>query len=223
MSNKTFALVGFLCSAWVIPLTGQGYDELDLKNFNYNIGGGFSVPINPTARNFGVDGNFTTGAGTNFTSHNSIEGDFMWAGLPTAVSLIRPVNGPTGDAFLIALMGDYRLRFDHIRDSRYGVYVLGGGGWYYRHFSVDRHFVVPALTPCQPIFFWWGFACNGGFVDSRTVLTHASSAGGVNGGAGFTVRMDDGWSFFAEARYHYAWSQFIPTTLTTVTFGFRFH
>jgi hypothetical protein len=35
--------------------------------------------------------------------------------------------------------------------------------------------------------------------------------------------MGDGWSFFSEARYHYAWSEFIPTTLTTVTFGFRFN
>jgi hypothetical protein len=219
MSNK-FSVLAVLCSVCLIPLTAQDYEY---KNLNYNIGGGFAVPVNPTANFFGVSGNFTTGAGANFNSHNGIEGDFMWAGLSPTISLFHPVVGPTGNTNLIALMGNYRLRFEDIRGSLFGLYVLGGGGWYYRHFSVDRNFIVPPLTPCQPIFFWWGFACNGGIVDSRTVATHASSAGGVNAGAGFTIRMDDGWSFFAEARYHYAWSQFIPTTLTTVTFGFRFH
>jgi hypothetical protein len=168
-----------------------------------------------------VNGTFITGAGANFNRHNGIEGDFMWSGLSPTVSLLHPVSGPTGNINLIALMGDYRLHFDSIRGSAFGLYVLGGGGWYYRHFSVDRNFAVPPLTPCQPIFFWWGYACNGGIV--QTVATHASSAGGVNAGAGFTVRMGDGWSFFTEARYHYAWSEFIPTTLTTVTFGFRFN
>jgi hypothetical protein len=61
-------------------------------------------------------------------------------------------------------------------------------------------------------------------VESRTIASHGSSAGGVNAGVGFTIMIGhQGWKFFVESRYNYAWSNFVPTTLVPVSFGFRFN
>jgi Outer membrane protein beta-barrel domain len=222
VSKKLFVSVSLLGALSLVPLNGQ---HNDFEGFNFNIGGGLTVPLNPTASFVGVNGSATTGAGANFNKWNSIEGDFMWNGLSPTVSLIQPRFLPTGSVNVFSLTGQYRLHADDIGHSLFGAYVIVGGGWYYRRTSVDRNFIVPRGTPCQPIYNWWGFACDSdGLVTSKTIASRGSSAGGVNGGAGFTIRIgDEGWKFFTEARYTYAWSQFIPTTFIPITFGFRFN
>ena len=225
MSQTILISISFLTSAWLIPLVAQ--DQLDdLRTLNFNIGGGLSVPINPTASFVGVSGNFATGVGANFNQHNSIEGDFMWSGLSPSLAIVRPVNAPFGSVNLYTLTGNYRFHIDSIADSPFGVYIIGGGGWYYRHVSISKKFIVPPLTVCQPIYLWWGYACETGtgFVATETLASHGTSAGGLNAGVGFTVKIGDlGWKFFVESRYSYAASNFIPTTLVPVTFGFRFN
>jgi hypothetical protein len=52
-----WACLGFLSVAALFPLNAQ---DDDLKRLNFDLGGGFSVPLNPTARYFGVNGNFDT-------------------------------------------------------------------------------------------------------------------------------------------------------------------
>jgi hypothetical protein len=213
--------IGLFGAVLLLPLFAQ--DDLELLNFN--VGGGLTVPLNPTARYVGVNGNGTIGAGANFNKKNSIEGDFMWNGLSPATSLVHPLSTPTGSINVFSVTGEYRFHRDGIADSPFGFYVMGGGGWYYRQTNIDKRYVVPPLTVCQPIYNWWGLSCNsGGFVSSVTVASHGSSAGGINAGAGFTVKVGDlGWKFFVESRYNYAWSNFIPTTFVPVTFGFRFN
>ncbi len=221
MSIKIFASIYLLMA---IPFSLRAQDP-DLERLNFNVGGGFSVPLNPTARYVGVDGSVSTGVGTNFNRHNSIEGDFMWNGLSPIRSLVPLIDRPRGSVNLYSVTGNYRFHMDSVADSAYGFYVIAGGGWYYRHMSISKDYFVPALTVCQPIYNWWGFACdNGGYVQSVTIASHGTSAGGVNAGVGFTIQLPSpGWTFFMESRYNYAWSSFIPTTLVPVTFGFRFN
>ena len=222
MVKRTVAPIVFLCAAWPAFLNAQ---VQDLRTLNFNIGGGLSVPLNPTARYAGVSGNGTAGLGANLSKHNSVEGDFLWAGLPPNHSLARPFFTPNVSVNLFALTGEYRFHIDSIGESPFGFYVLAGGGWYYRYTSIARRFLVPPVTTCQPVYNWWGFACGAdgsvSFGDSRS---HGSGAGGANGGAGFTVRFaHTGWKFFAESRYHYVWSNYVPTTFVPVTFGFRYN
>jgi hypothetical protein len=223
VSKSIVVSIGLLSAAASGSLMGQDLDEL--KNLNFNVGGGLSMPVNPTARYFGVNGNVVSGVGANFNNHNSIEGDFMWSGLSPSISLVHPITRPTGHVNVFALTGNYRFHIDNIAESAFGVYIVGGGGWYFRHTSIDKNFLVPPATVCQPIYNWWGFACDSsGFVQSVTIASHGTSAGGLNAGAGFTVKVGDmGWKFFVESRYNYAWSAFIPTTLVPVSFGFRFN
>jgi hypothetical protein len=102
---------------------------------------------------------------------------------------------------------------------------MGGGGWYQRYATIDKNYVVPPLTPCQPYYYWWGYSCDpNNYVYSQTVANKGVSAGGFNTGFGFTIRFaDSNIRFFTEARYHYAFSERIPTTVVPVTFGLRYN
>ena len=221
MSRILSAFVWLLGCALLFPLQAQ---DSELQLLNFNVGGGLSVPLNPTARYLGVNGNAGSGVGANFNKHNSIEGDFMWSGLSPALNLVQAIDRPTGSVNLFTVTGNYRFHIDSLAGSPFGAYIIGGGGWYYRHTDINRNYVVPPLTVCQPIYNWWGFACNsGGFVQAN-VASHGTSAGGLDVGAGFTIKLPSpGWKFFVESRYNYAWSNFIPTTFVPVAFGFRFN
>ena len=221
MSRIISAFIWLLGCALLFPLQAQ---DSELQLLNFNVGGGLTVPLNPTGRYLGVNGNAGSGVGANFNKHNSIEGDFMWSGLSPALNLIPAIDRPTGSVNLFSVTGNYRFHIDSLAESPFGIYIIGGGGWYYRHTDINKNYVVPPLAVCQPIYNWWGFACDsGGFVQT-TIASHGTSAGGVDVGAGFTIKLPSpGWKFFVESRYTYAWSNFIPTTLVPVTFGFRFN
>jgi len=222
MSRRISGLIRILATVVAFPLAAQ---HQEFEPLNVLVGGGLSVPLNPTGRYFGVSGNATAGMGVNFDKHNSIEGDFLWSGLSPNISLVHPINRPTGNVNLYTVTANYRFRVDSLAGSKFGFYVIGGGGWYYRHTDINKKYVVPPFTVCQPIYNWWGFACDdNGFVKSLTVASHGTSAGGLDVGAGFTIRLTQmGWKFFVESRYNYAWSRFIPTTLVPVSIGFRFN
>jgi hypothetical protein len=218
MSKRILISLGLLGAAWTIPMRAEDYAKL-----NFNIGGGVSTPLNPTARFAGLSGNFVAGAGYNINKHHAIIGEFMWSGLPPDNFILHPINAPFGSINLYTLTANYRYQTQKINGSHFGLYAIAGGGWYYRFSQVDRNFVVGPGTGCDPIFDWWGYACIDGVV-TETIASKGNSAGGVNGGVGFTIRLSDsGWKFYIESRYHYAWNNRIPSTLVPVTFGFRFN
>ena len=217
MSKKILVSIGLLCAGWMIPLHGQ-------NKLTLNVGGGVSTPLNPTGAYTGVSGNINLGAGYNQNAKNSISGEFLWSGLPADVFTLHPIDSPTGSINLYSLAVNYRHHIDSIHGSPLGVYVIAGGGWYYRYASIDKNFTVPPGVACGPYYYWWGYGCSGGFVASQTIAYKGASAGGLNGGFGFTLRLSDsGWKFYTEARYHYAFSNRIPTTLIPVTLGIRYN
>lgn len=189
-----------------------------------NIGGGFSNPLNPTARYVARSGTIDAGAGYNIDSRSSVIGEFMWAGEPPAGSSPQTANGPFGRVNLFTITANYRYQHNRIGRSHIGVYAIGGGGWYYRYTSVNANYAVAPNTVCQSVFSWWGFACDpNGFVSANAVTYKFTSTGGVNAGIGFTFPLGEArWKFYAETRYHYAFSK-IPSSLVLVTFGFRFN
>jgi len=218
--SRTFLIsIALLTAALVEPIAAQ-----DVSKLNANIGGGVTTPLNPTARFAGVSGNFVFGGGYNINKQNAIIGEFMWAGLPPDITAIHPINAPFGSVNLYSLTANYRFQAEKLNGSRFGVYTIAGGGWYYRYSQVDKNYFVPPTTVCQPDYVYWGYSCDtGGFVVSQTVAYKGRSAGGLNAGVGFTIRMGDSdWKFYIESRYHYAFHDTVRTTLVPVTFGFRF-
>lgn len=217
MSKKILMIV-LIQALWMISLSAQDH-------LTFNLGGGISAPLNPTGALTGVSGNFVASAGYKLDKKNSISGEFMWSGLPTDLFTIHPTDAPFGGVNLYSLTANFRHQIDRINHSPFGVYAVAGGGWYYRYATVDKNFTVPPLTVCAPVYAWWGYSCDpNGYVYSQTVAYKGVSAPGLNGGVGFTISFaDSGWKFYTEARYHYAFSNRIATTLIPITFGFRYN
>jgi hypothetical protein len=217
MAKAVLITIGLICSGWMTPLSGQ-------TDLAFNMGGGISTPLNPTGAYTGVSGNFNVGAGYSLGKRNSITGEFLWSGLPPDVTNIHPIKAPTGNINLYSLTVNYRRHIDSIYASPLGIYAIAGGGWYYRYSTIDKSYTVPPGTVCQPIYNWWGYGCDpNGYTYTDTIAARGSSSGGVNGGVGFTLRLGDtNWKFYTEARYHYAFSARIPSTVIPITFGIRY-
>jgi hypothetical protein len=73
--KKSFVVITSVLGGFV-PLSA-----LDLSRLNFNIGGGLSTRLNPTAQYAGLRGKFATGAGYDFYEQNSMR-EFMWSCLP---------------------------------------------------------------------------------------------------------------------------------------------
>lgn len=218
MSTRILVSIALLGACCLIPLKGQ-------SKLTFGIGGGVSAPLNPTGAYTGVSGNFNVGAGYKIDEKNSITGEFLWSGLPTDIFTLHPVEAPSGNINMYSLTVNYRRHIDRIKGSPFGVYGVVGGGWYYRYATIDKNFVVPPNAVCSPVYYWWGYSCApGGYVSSETIANKGASAGGVNGGVGFTIRLaDSNWKFFTEARYNYAFSNRVPSTFIPVTMGIRYN
>ena len=128
-------------------------------------------------------------------------------------------NNSSARASLFSLTANYVFQ---LQRRTFVTYIIFGGGMYYRRASLSRQVDVGTGTVCGPSFSYWGFGCVSGTVSQdQTLIRAGSTAGGANGGVGFTIRInDEGYKFYVEARYHYAWSKNIPTTLIPVTLGF---
>jgi len=185
------------------------------------------VPLAKTGEFAGTGGVFQIGGGPNLTSHSSIVGEFMWQGLPPTPGLLAVLNplitngnNVSTSTNLYALTANYMY---HVSGERYGFYLIGGGGWYYRHTALHNVTVAPG-TVCEPAWDWWGFTCQSGLVStSSTLATKGVSSGGVNGGVGLTINLgSSGLKYFMEARYHYSpQGGRIATQTIPVTFGIR--
>jgi hypothetical protein len=221
MLNRTVFTICLIGAVYIIPMQAQSQDEEG--KLNISVGGGLSVPLNPTANYAGVGGNFIGGGGYNLDQHNSIVGQFQWAGLPTsilspALLAIAQINGFSSKASIYSMTADYKYRRDF--GKTFGYYLIAGGGWYYRHASVSKSTFIPTTTVCQPVWYWYGYTCSDGYVNTIGAATGTSSFGG-NGGVGLTIRVKDtGWKFFIESRYNYAATRLIATQVAPVTFGF---
>jgi len=223
MSNR-IVLTIVLFGVCVIPVQAQNQNEEG--QFNFTMGGGLSMPLNPTANYVDFSGSFVTGGGLNIDQHNSIVGQFMWAGLPPpsflppALNTIAQSNGLSSRGNLYNISVDYKYRSGI--GKTFGFYLLAGGGWYYRHVSVLEGTSIPNDTVCQPIWLWYGFSCSNGLVNT-VGIGRGTGSFGVNGGVGLTLRISDThWKFLLESRYNYAATRNITTQVVPVTFGFAY-
>jgi hypothetical protein len=220
---------------WTVPTRAQEETHL---SFNGYYGGGLGVPTRSTATFAGIGGVFQAGSGVNLTKHHSLEGDFMWEGLPPTPSSLVPgvstlavnpliATQPTNNLLtannLYALTANYEYR---VEGRLFGFYLIAGGGWYYRYTKL-RNFTVQPSTVCQPVWEWYGYTClNGSVSTSNALVSYGVSSGGVNGGGGITMYVGHDGDYpievYVEARYHYSpQGGQIPTKLVPITFGFR--
>jgi Outer membrane protein beta-barrel domain len=194
---------------------------------NVNLGMPLSGPLNPMGRFTNLGWGITVGGGYNFTRKHAVVGEFMWNHLFVPAGALAPIRAAVqnpdigGSGELYALTGNYRFE---LRGKSLGTYLIAGGGLYHRTASLSQPVTTGANITCEPTWEWWGFSCSSGTVTAnQTLRSSSSTALGLNGGFGFTVRVGDApYRVYIESRYHYAPTMGINTQLVTITLGIRY-
>jgi hypothetical protein len=228
---SALALIVGACSvaiAQVSPPTAQLVDEAnDNPRGNVHLGFPIAIPLNPTARAVHLGFGVVVGGGYNFNRRNAAITEFMWNDLfPTNEALAKvrtALDDPTVNASsgIMTFGEDYRFE---LRGKRLGAYFMGGGGLYYRHTSLSHKVTTGTSITCTPDLEWWGFTCVDGIVtENQTIGSWSATAGGVDGGVGFTARVGEApYRFFVESRYRYSPDTRVNLSLIDISFGIRY-
>ena len=220
---RIFIWMGLL----LVPGSMYAQKGNDDPSFTSNVGVHLSLPQNPTAHFLSEGWGVEYGAGYNFTRRHALIGEFMWNSLYPTNGALEPIRVALnsreidGHAEVFALTGNYRFES---RGRTFGTYFIGGGGWYYRDASLSKPIPTGIIITCDPTLIWWGYHCTpGAVIANTTIASTGSSAFGLNGGIGFTIRVGPApYRFYVESRYHYAPTKNVNTQLVAITVGFRY-
>ncbi len=228
---KIVLAITVIVTTWLAPLHAQyvdmGTEPDDESKLNSNLGFSVPVPLSTTADVFNTGWGFTAGIGYNFNRRNAFVGEFMWNRVYPNDQQLAPLRAAAqaanldGNTDVFVLSGNYRFE---LRGKVFGVYLIGGPGWYHRNTNLSQQVTSGVGTTCTPVWLWWGFTCQTGVVVSnQTVGGFGASAFGVNGGGGLTLRVAEApYRLYFESRYHYAPHKDINTQFVQVTVGIRY-
>jgi hypothetical protein len=201
------------------------------KPLSFSLGGGVTTPVGGVTDSLGTGGQIAASLIYRVNDQVGIAGEYGFSSLGSkSLTVPQPLTTTTasfsGSGWFQYFGGS--VQFTPWVSGKKSAYVLGGMGVYYRSVYVTTP-STGMVTICDP---GW-FIC---FPTAVTVDTVVGSRGstdpGINFGGGFTYKINDLATFFAEARYHYVWgpdvknqsggttnanAQFFP-----LTFGFRF-
>jgi hypothetical protein len=173
--------------------TSQGHGFRHLLTFE--AGGGANAPTNDSSPYITWGGNFTLGAGLNFSKYLAVLAEYQFVDDKLPGALIAETGANGGDAHIWSLTLD--PVFDTLPKSTNDLYVTGGGGFYRK---------VTSFTDPQPVEYCSYYYC--GTVLVNQVVGHFSSnQGGWSVGGGYARRLgssiygDSHMKLFAEVRY----------------------
>lgn len=214
----SLTILGFFCSA----LYGQ--ESSDKVSSHFGAIGSF--PIHPMGTYTNIGWGLLGGVGYNFSDEHSAVGEFMWTRFSASDAVLQPLQQASGQNFsghsnLYVVTGIYRYER---RWQRFGTYILGGGGLYYRTTNPSVVVHSGSNTRCTQAWLWWGFKCSSGMVvPDQQLGSTGSNAFGGNVGIGFTARVaEEPYRLYVETRYHYAPTKNISTQLVTIGVGIRY-
>lgn len=225
----TQTVVLWLCFTpiWVLPVNAQNSESDSIRRLNSNAAFTIAAPLSQTAHYVTAGWGFTYGAGYNVNQRHSFIGEVMWNSMPPGDGALAPIRAAmqnpaiNGHGNLVTLTGNYRLKFEG-RAS--GIYLIGGGGLYYREANLSQTVSAGNSISCTPAWLWWGFKCSSGTVTTgQSLASFSSTVPGGNIGLGITFKIpDSGYQFYIESRYHYAPTKGVRTQLMPVSIGVRF-
>jgi hypothetical protein len=201
----------------ITAASGQSFNR-----FNFNVGGGLGGAFGDVGKFTGTSYNGVVGGGMNFGRHFGVKAEYMYYNLSFKDSVKSGQGLPDATGHLQS--ATLNLVYSHTLQDRWGVYAIGGGGWYQRTVDARSQF-LPQGTVCQPAYRLWGIACTTGInplVDpAQTLSSKTVSAGGYNFGGGLTYRIQWKAKVYVEGRYHHSYTSDDHTNVFPVTVGLR--
>ncbi|PYX48302.1 MAG: hypothetical protein DMG79_12065 [Acidobacteria bacterium] len=210
ISARRFSIL-FIYGLLTLPSSAQG--------FNFNFGAGPGFPLDKTSDFAHPSYNFVVGGGPNLVPHVKLNAEFMFHGLPVQHNIIHQLGFSDVKGRLYSLTGN--LIVGSSIGGRKNAYLIGGWGWYRRSIEAKQA-ALSVGEICEP-WWWWDAQCVNGIVSSEvTVGSRTSSAGGFNVGGGLMFPLgESSANFYAEVRYHRAFTRNGETSILPLTFGIR--
>jgi hypothetical protein len=200
------------------------------KPLSFSIGGGVTTPVGGITDSLGTGGQVTLGLTYRVNEQVGVTGEYGFSslgskGLTVPQPLITTSASFSGSGWYQYAGG--AVRFTPWVSGKTTLYVLGGMGVYHRSVYVTTP-STGLVTVCAP---GWFICFPTAVTVDKVVGSRGSTDPGISFG-GFTYKMSQLATFFAEARYHYVWGPDVnnPSGGTTnaagqffpLTFGFRF-
>jgi hypothetical protein len=172
----------------------HGWKHQLTHNYALEAGGGFSAPTRGSSPYITWGGNFTLGAGVNFSRHLALLTEYQFLDNKLPGHLIAETYSNGGHSHIWSVTLDPVV--DLFPKAKNDIYVTGGGGFYRK---------VTSFTDLNEEEYCSFYYCAVG-VASEVVGHFSSNQGGWNIGAGYQHRIgglygDNRMKLFAEARY----------------------
>jgi hypothetical protein len=201
------------------------YDTNLTGPVEWNLGGTLAIPSGASANRVNVGGGLTVGA-TFFARPNvgvQLEYGANWTQLHGGLA----GSGLTGHGFNQYF--DVNAVFRPMHGGRSGLYLLGGGGLYYRNVTVTRYEGTAIAPYCDPFLFY----CSAVPVSASSVVGSRSRWDwGLDVGIGYTFGIAPPARVYLEVRYHYIFgptftnssggSEHADGSFIPITLGVRF-
>jgi opacity protein-like surface antigen len=194
-------MLGCLAAFAPAHVLGQDYYEQEtgfVGPLVWNLGGSLTVPLGDSDDRVDLGGGFAVGVTYNASPALGVQFEYGadWANLKTSPRLGADISG---NALLQYFNLNAFIRPLHPA-RRVGMYLVAGGGLYYRSADITRFEGTVPATYCDP----WLFFCSTVPVAASSVLASRSSWDwGLDAGVGFTFAVAPHVRLYAEARYHY--------------------
>ena len=202
------ALCMMICctAAAIAPAIARGQDTMVEQetgiagSFVWNLGGTLAVPLGESSNRSNVGGGLAVGLTYNFSALAGVQLEYGvdWSSLKTPSGL--SALGISGNGLLQYFNLNLLVRPFHL--GPVGVYLVGGGGPYYRRVQITSVSGTTLAAYCDP----WFFYCSAVPVSAQAVVGSRSRWDwGADGGIGFTLPVAQTTRLYLEARYHYIW------------------
>lgn len=184
---------------------GYGETEAEYEHgvfdpVSFNVGAALGLPVSNSGSRFDPGRGFT--AGVTFRPPRSpvgLQGEYMFGFYDVEGDALEATEL---DGDQVMHTGALNIVVQPPAQRRFGFYLIGGGGVYFRTVEISEFAGVGVAPFCDPYF----FACYPvpTTVD-RVIGSQDSFDFGVNGGLGLFAMLAPPLRLYLEARYHYIW------------------
>jgi len=170
----------------VVPAFAQG------TRFTVNFGIGMGFNQGRTANLANTSGNIVAGVGYNLSDAVSATAEYQYYNLEikSTEEQTEAFEQDVGQVDSITANLLFKIPI-----KKWGMYGIGGAGWYRRYVRITGPSLVPPFV--------------------------GDPALGFNIGTGVTFPFEDRFKLYLEVRYHHAYNRVIPMQMLPLTFGFR--
>ena len=188
----------------------------EVPRFTFNLGAGFTSPVDTTGDRLDQGWNASAGAGVNLHPNLGLMAQFNYNAFGINSATLSSLGFPAGDVRISSVTLNPVIHTNP--RGPVDVYLIGGGGWYRwsQEFTRPTVATFTAFDPYFGVFYPVPVPVN------QVVSSYAINKPGWNGGLGLSFGTRWSAKFYAEARFHRVilgsdrYADMLP-----VTFGLR--